>query len=194
MMRYVILGLLHDGRARHGYALMKEYREKSGRTVSIGNVYRELQRLREEGLVRAGRNPAGADPRRMPYEITEAGSGEFGRWLGRPGGGCLDTPDDEYSLRAFFVWLGRGESGQRVFADWSEELRSRTRELSRRCAETGIEGSNSSNGSFWLDRRLRHLAVDLEFIDTLRAARESAPVGDCGVGVKTSHPRRRLGA
>ena len=42
MLRSVLLALLADGKAAHGYALMKAYEERSGFRLSIGNVYREL--------------------------------------------------------------------------------------------------------------------------------------------------------
>ena len=196
MMRYVILGLLRDRRARHGYALMKEYREKSGRAVSVGNVYRELQRLRADGLVQTGENPPGADPRRLPYAISELGMREFDRWLERRGGGGVDTPDDEYSMRAFFGWQTAGDAGQRVLADWGEELRSHARVLSRALERMVPNGEARSHSTFslWLDRRLRHLAIDLEFVETLRAARESVRVDRPGAPVKKSGAVRRAPA
>ena len=196
MMRYVILGLLRDGRARHGYAMMKEYRDTSGRSVSVGNIYRELQRLRTDGMVKSGENPPGADPRRLPYAITELGAREFDRWLERPGGGGLDMPDDEYSMRAFFGWHAAGDAAQRVLADWSEELRSHARILSRTLQRTTPNGNGGALSTFalWVDRRLRHLAIDLEFIDTLKAARETVAIGSKRAVVKKRRAARRVPA
>ena len=51
-MRHMLLGLLQHHGARHGYALMKEIRARTGVQLSIGNVYRELARLVREGIVR----------------------------------------------------------------------------------------------------------------------------------------------
>ena len=70
MFRYLILGLLRIRDRMHGYALVKEYRERSGMEVSTGNFYRELQRLVVDGLIRSAANPPEADARRTPYEIT----------------------------------------------------------------------------------------------------------------------------
>src|SRR5262245_25740601 len=103
MVRYLILGLLRDGVVRHGYALMKEYRDGSGIAVSAGNVYRELQSLVAQGWVRAAVNPPEADSRRLPYAITPAGIDAVDRWLSTSRDAALSQRVDELSLRAFLV-------------------------------------------------------------------------------------------
>ena len=45
MTRHVILGLLRDGRARHGYELMTELKARSDEPISTGHFYRELARM-----------------------------------------------------------------------------------------------------------------------------------------------------
>src|SRR5207245_824425 len=45
LYRYIVLGLLRDGAARHGYALMKDYRQRSGSQIGSGRFYGKLQRL-----------------------------------------------------------------------------------------------------------------------------------------------------
>ena len=95
MFRYLILGLLRNGARLHGYALVKEYRERSGIEVSTGNFYRELQRLIVDGLIRSASNPPDADARRTPYEITELGISVFDDWFTAPdaAGGIIPEED-----------------------------------------------------------------------------------------------------
>ena|SRR5207249_4530242 len=99
MMRHMILGVLRHHGARHGYALMKEIRARTGVQVSIGNVYRELARLAREGLARSTPNPPEADPRRAPYEITAAGIAAFGAWLSTTPTKMQAPFHDEFSAR-----------------------------------------------------------------------------------------------
>ena len=73
MFWHLVLGFLRDGRPRHGYELITEYKGHFGEKLNPGNLYRELARLAGEGLVKNGVNPPGADPRRIPYQITERG-------------------------------------------------------------------------------------------------------------------------
>ncbi len=80
MLRQILLALLSTGPA-HGYALMKRHAGRTGIRLSIGNVYRELQRMMADGLIVAAPNPPGADVRRMPYEITEHGRDALAHWL-----------------------------------------------------------------------------------------------------------------
>jgi len=183
-MRHLILGLLRAGGVRHGYSLMKEYREASGRRVSIGNIYRELQRLRAGGLVRPATNPLGADPRRIPYEITDAGTAAFESWLRQPGRECIDGPEDEYSLKAFFVWKSQPHVAPQVLGEWQEQLKACHRTLSRSFCDgapggPGGQGPNGQALPIWHGRRLRHLAIDLQFVEELRARLEKTSAGGC---------------
>src|SRR5262245_16073094 len=99
MLRYVLLALLADGKPAHGYGLMKAYEERSGVRVSIGNVYRELQRLLSEGLIMTVANPADADARRTPYVITESGRDILASWLAAPAYTVAHAAPDTLSYR-----------------------------------------------------------------------------------------------
>lgn len=122
MFRYLVLGLLRDGKSRHGYALMKEYRERSGVRLSSGSFYRELQRLVAARLIRTVSNPPGADPRRTPYEITDTGRATFDAWLIGPTGAGVGRYEDELSRRALFLGSAQPAVARRLIEDWKEEI------------------------------------------------------------------------
>src|SRR5262245_22262687 len=144
---------------------MKEYRRSSGYSLSIGNVYRELQRLRSEGLVRTVATSPGVDPRRIAYEITATGSKAFDAWLHATTDAAFREVHDAYLLRGFFV--ARGEASQELLDTWHEELATHRRSLERARAAA----KESATLPLWLNRRLQHLAIDLDFVESLRSAR-----------------------
>jgi DNA-binding PadR family transcriptional regulator len=175
MFRYLVLGLLRDGNARHGYALMKEYRRRSGLQVSTGNFYRELQRLVVDGLVRTVRNPADADPRRAPYAITEEGVAAFDAWLSGPAGSGFGRYEDELSARALFVVESEPAAVRVLLDTWKEELwlRSKVQERTRETALARLAAEQSGSLSvlpLLLARALKHIATDIEFLDQLDEA------------------------
>ncbi|MCI0435314.1 MAG: PadR family transcriptional regulator [Gemmatimonadetes bacterium] len=64
------------GAELHGYALIRELRERTGREqLRTGTVYAALARLQDEGLVEecAGPLPLGDDERRRYYRLTTRG-------------------------------------------------------------------------------------------------------------------------
>jgi len=97
-----VLGLLRNRGSQHRYAIMKEYRNRSGLTVSSGNFYRALQQLVETGLVRMVPTPLGGDGRRSLYEITSQGLEAIEAWLARPHGGAATPHHDERGSHATF--------------------------------------------------------------------------------------------
>lgn len=173
MFRYLVLGLLRRGAPRHGYALMKEYRDRAGIQVSTGNFYRELARLVTEGLVRTAHNPPGTDPRRAPYEITDAGATAFDVWLHEPLGSLLAGQDDGLSARAVFLADAEPEAVAAVLDRWQEELWLKGKVLERG-RDQALAAPRSGDGAshtlpLLLARRLKHIAADLEFVDEVRA-------------------------
>ena len=176
-MRHMILGLLRHHGTRHGYALMKEIRARTGVQVSIGNVYRELARLAREGLVRSMPNPPEADPRRAPYEITAAGIAAFEAWLSATPAGTQAPYHDEFSARAFFLGQAEPAVGRKLIERWREELglQGKTLERARDVAAAPDRACDASPLvllPFFLRRRIGHVAVDLEFVDELESAHE----------------------
>jgi DNA-binding PadR family transcriptional regulator len=182
MFRYLVLGLLRSGGARHGYALMKEYRERAGIQVSTGNFYRELARLVAEGLVQTvGRSP-GTDPRRAPYEVTPAGIAAFDAWLHAPLGPLIAAQDDGLSARAVFLADVAPEAVPGVLDRWQEELwlKGKMLERAREDALKAAAGDGRPVRALplLLARRLRHVAADLEFLDEFRASVARSPRRD----------------
>lgn len=177
MFRFLVLGLLRGGGSFHGYALMKEYRERSGLQLSTGNFYRELQRLVGEGFVRTVANPVDADPRRAPYAITEAGVVAFDAWLSEPPGPGVGRYEDELSSRALFLENADPAMVRASLAAWKEELwiRSKMDERARSVAlaqRANATGRPFSPRSLLFARSLKHIAADLEFLDELAEAYE----------------------
>ncbi len=71
----VLLALKDD--ARHGYALIQQLRQRSGRAkLRTGTVYAALARLQDQGLVRESKDTRGvgdSDQRRRYFVITPRG-------------------------------------------------------------------------------------------------------------------------
>lgn len=76
-----LLGLLHDGELT-GWDLVTIAQDRIGNfwTLTQSQVYRELARMTEDGLVTVG-EPGPRD--RKPYTITEAGRQAFAEWINR---------------------------------------------------------------------------------------------------------------
>jgi DNA-binding PadR family transcriptional regulator len=177
MLRYVVLGLLHRG-PRHGYALMKEYRERVGVQVNTGSFYRDLPRLVATGLVRTADRSADGDPRRTPYQITDAGRDAFRRWftdLALLGGN--QSHDDELSARIAFLPDVDPDDARAVLDQLQDDLWARAKSLERaRAGALAATTSDASKGlpvlALMLARRLRRVSSELAFLDDLRVSYE----------------------
>ncbi|HET6508938.1 MAG TPA: PadR family transcriptional regulator [Baekduia sp.] len=101
MLRHALLGLLAE-RPMSGYELDQRFEASVGSTWTAGHsqIYPELNRLADEGLIEAGEpGPRG----RKTYAITDAGVAAVRAWLSET------DPDrtvrDEAALRTYFLWL-----------------------------------------------------------------------------------------
>jgi len=97
----VILGLLRLG-AETGYEV-KQITDRSTRFfwgASYGQIYPELRRLEQTGLVRSRDEPRGGLTRRV-YELTPTGERAFDDWLTAEGPERFEMRD-EGLLRLFF--------------------------------------------------------------------------------------------
>lgn len=189
MFRYLILGFLRHGPPRHGYALVKAYRDRSGVEVRTGNFYRELRRLLGEGLIRSAENPRGMDERRTPYAITELGRAVFDEWLTSPHAGRGEPSDDDISARALFLAESDAETVNQTLEHlrvnlwvWGKRLE-RERAVAVTQAGAAPPGSAPTVLPLLLARRLKQAAADLELVEGLTelhghrfaAARAAAP-------------------
>ncbi len=77
-LELVVLASLRNG-PRHGYAIIKQLRERSGGEFDVleGTLYPALHRLEESGLVRSRSATVGGRRRRV-YELTRKGTKVLG--------------------------------------------------------------------------------------------------------------------
>ena len=74
--------LLLRERPAHGYELLDALPELvPGQRVDMGNLYRALRRLEDEGLVRSEWNAEAPGPARRVYELTDAGRELLAQWV-----------------------------------------------------------------------------------------------------------------
>ena len=73
--------LLLRERKTHGYDLLERLPELVGdERVDVGNLYRVLRRLEEQGLVSSEWDESVPGPAKRTYELTEAGREALDRW------------------------------------------------------------------------------------------------------------------
>ena len=104
----VILGMIALGR-QTGYDI-KQFVDKSTRhfwAASYGQIYPELRRLEEEGLIRGQSEPTGGRARTV-YELTDAGKAALKDWL-EPEPDAIFEVRDEGMLKLFFSDMGTPE-------------------------------------------------------------------------------------
>jgi PadR family transcriptional regulator AphA len=97
----VILGMIAFGK-RTGYDI-KAFVDKTTRyfwAASYGQIYPELKRLEDQGLVRGRPEPSGGRARTV-YELTDAGAAALEHWL-ESGEETLSELRDEGMLKLFF--------------------------------------------------------------------------------------------
>ncbi|HLK12013.1 MAG TPA: PadR family transcriptional regulator [Candidatus Binatia bacterium] len=171
MFSHVILGLLRDGRQRHGYELINDYRLRSGTLPSPGNLYRELGRLATEKLIAAGINPPDADPRRIPYEITDRGRRTFDQWLV-----ASRTQSDEFHNWLLFIDRVPADVRERLLDRRQEDLWLRSKELARALEDVGMRRPERPPTTAYdplpaiLERQMKIVAAELEFLKEFRSS------------------------
>lgn len=166
MFSHLILGLLRDGRARHGYELISAYAARLGLPVNPGNFYRECSKLAAQGLIAPDLNPPDADPRRIPYRITSGGSRKFDSWLRNP-------VRRDWPLEGWLVFPERLSADERMrfLEQVQQELWTENKSLVR-ARETALARSPDDakrwSAALILLRRIKQTASDLQFLEEVR--------------------------
>lgn len=85
-LRHVILTLLSDQPAT-GYDITRAFDERLSFfwTASHQQVYRDLRKMAEDGLVEGQRIGQRSKPDKIVYRLTQAGRDELAHWLAQPG-------------------------------------------------------------------------------------------------------------
>lgn len=138
-----VLGLLRFGQAS-GYDL-KQFADASIRhfywTPAKSQIYAELRRLREAGLVTEEHVAQETRPDKRVYRITSQGTKALNRWLNAP-----DADQDILkSTTLLKIFVGRPENAEaladmvRVTRDRSRELLAHLQQVQEDCAPEGME-------------------------------------------------------
>ena len=179
MLYHAILGLLRDGRPRHGYDLIREYRLRSGRTVNPGNFYRDCSKLVAHGSITLDANPPDADPRRIPYRITPSGCRDFDAWL-------LEPKPLQAAFESWVVFADMLPADDRarlldqlrdgLWAD-SKALGTVRERLVARGRRLGDQPAYQPAALLTL-RRIKQMTAELEFLHELRCALDRVPAAE----------------
>lgn len=169
MFRHQLLGLLRDGNAYHGYALVKEYVRRIGSDTNTGYAYRDLQKLVDEGLVEVVANENGADRRRRPYRITDAGRESFDSWFATTPR-LQPSADGELAARAIFFEEVDPNRVSAVLESFQMEVGMLRQQILRDLASTRPGTQGGSALSAILRRRERIAAAEMAFLEELRTS------------------------
>jgi PadR family transcriptional regulator AphA len=158
---HALLGLLAD-HPRTGYALLKHFEQSLGYAwpASHSQIYPELAKLREAGLIREGASlPRGG----RPYELTKAGHEEVRRWLRETE--PSHTVRNEASLRLFFLWLLEPDEAQAYLRDEARRARHVLAELEAIAAEPDPDSPKTRAYGIALELGLRTWRARLEWAE-----------------------------
>ena len=99
--KYAVLGALSMW-PMTGYDIRKVLESGIGRfwSESYGQLYPQLRKLSEEGLIRRSEETARGKPRRIMYSLSPAGRAQLREWLARPA--VIGTAREEVLLKLFF--------------------------------------------------------------------------------------------
>jgi PadR family transcriptional regulator, regulatory protein PadR len=96
----VVLLLLRE-RPAHGYELLEQLPELTGERVDMGNLYRFLRVLEQDGIVSSEWDDQAAGPSKRIYELTDEGRALLDQWAS-----ALES--SQTRLGAFLTRYGEG--------------------------------------------------------------------------------------
>ena len=184
-LRHGLIGLLAREGPQTGYQLTKAF----DRSVNFvwhavhGQIYPELARLAEDGLIRqTGTGPRGA----KRYEATPDGIAELRRWITEvePGRGTRN----EVLLRTFFVYLVEPDEAEAFFRHEAEQYRLELAVLEAFAAERAETPSRRAS-ALTVDAGIRVLKARIEWAE--RAAESAPKFAGRRVGSGRAASRRR---
>lgn len=158
---HALLGLLAE-RPRTGYALLKHFEQSLAFAwpASHSQIYPELAKLRDAGLIREGEPlPRGA----RPYELTDEGHEEVRRWLRETE--PSRTVRNEAALRLFFLWLLDPAEAEAYVRGEAEHLRARLAELEAIAAQEDPDTPKTRAYRVALELGLRSTRARLEWAE-----------------------------
>lgn len=102
VLRYILLGLL-EKREMSGYDIKKFFEQEIGEFWSAkhSQIYPELSKLEEQGLVQYRVDIVGSKLEKKHYSITDKGREELNKWLGSAED--LIENRDEFVLKLYFI-------------------------------------------------------------------------------------------
>lgn len=150
-LRYAILGLLNQ-QSMTGYELTKAFETTLFEFwhARHSQIYPELKRLHQEGMVEFEITIAGTTLEKKLYSITPQGSQIFLDWLERqhPMG---HTPKDEFRLQLFFTHMTTPQHRLELLQRQLEQHRERLRHLRHNQEKfSRVPGADSSDFSDYL--------------------------------------------
>lgn len=128
-LRYAILGLLNQ-KSMTGYELTKEFETTLFEFwhAKHSQIYPELKRLYQEGMVDFSIEVAGTALEKKLYTITPQGRAHFLEWLGQ-WHKMSPTPKDEFRLQLFFTHFVSPQRRLELLEDQLEQHRKRLAHL-----------------------------------------------------------------
>ena len=159
-LKYALLGQLMLS-PKSGYDLMQEFSEESSHTwcASHSQIYPELKRLTNEGLVQFETAIQGRILEKKVYSITAAGREDFTRWM-LEDDTLVSLPKDEFRLKLLYLGCVPPAAFLPKITAFREKRRARmnkTKEALDRCDPNPDNGEELGNylvllGSYMRDQ------------------------------------------